>query len=312
MIGYALSPGWSLIIWLGVLGGFGGGTMDAGMNTYLAAEYKESEMQWLHASFGLGATLSPLIMTFSLVQFISWRPGYILVGAVTALMTVAFWATYSTWKAPKKMTEAISQEAGLMDYKTSLWDSLRQPLTWLGILLFLLYTGAEFTMGSWTYTIFTEGRGVSPQIAGLFAGGFWGIFTIGRALGGLYAHRFRLNTLLISAISLALAGSILFWWNPLPLVGVAGVFVLGFGLAPIFAGLISSTSQRVGAHHAANTIGFQMAAASLGGTLLPAFGGYMAQRISLETIPAMLVFTILAMLLLYLFSTHFKSVAETL
>ena len=68
----------------------------------------------------------------------------------------------------------------------------------------------------------------------------------------------------------------------------------------------------MGAHHAANTIGFQMAAASLGGTLLPAFGGYMAQRISLETIPAMLVFTILAMLLLYLFSTHFKSVAETL
>jgi len=48
------------------------------------------------------------------------------------------------------------------------------------------------------------------------------------------------------------------------------------------------------------------------GLFLPAFGGYMAQRISLETIPAMLVFTILAMLLLYLFSTRFKSTAETL
>jgi len=50
---------------------------------------------------------------------------------------------------------------------------------------------------------------------------------------------------MISAISLALFSSILFWWNPLPLVGVLGVFVVGFAMAPMFAGMISSTSQRV-------------------------------------------------------------------
>jgi fucose permease len=312
--GYSLAPAWILIVALGALAGFGSGMLDSGLNTYLASEYMESEMQWLHAFFGMGATLSPIIMTVSLSQFISWRPGYLFFGILMALMTVVFWLTYSSWKLPKKVPgnapaagpESGAEGPGLMDFQTSVWKSLLHPQTWVGILLFLLYTGAELTLGNWTYTLFTEGRGISPQIAGIWAGGFWAIFTVGRILGGLYAHRVRLNTLLLGAMSLALAGSILFWWNPLPMVGVLGVFVVGFAMAPIFPGLVSSTSQRVGEHHAANTIGIQMSAAGLGGALLPALAGFLAQRFSLEAIPVMLVVSLVGLLALYLFSTHLK------
>jgi fucose permease len=311
-VGYTLAPAWWVIVGLGALAGFGGGILDAGLNTYMAAEYKESEMQWLHAFFGLGATLSPIIMTVSLSRFISWRPGYIFLGILMALWTVVFWLTYSAWRAPKKVPETARESGqagpGLMDYQTSVWKSLLHSQTWLGILLFLIYTGAELTLGNWTYTLFTEGRGISPQIAGIFAGGFWAIFTAGRVLGGLYAHRVRLNALMFSAISLSLAGSVLLWWNPLPLVGVLGVFVVGFGMAPIFPGLVSSTSQRVGESHAANTIGIQMSAASVGGALLPALAGFLAQRFSLEAIPVMLVVSLVSLLVLYWLSIRvFKS-----
>jgi fucose permease len=305
--GYPLAPNWNMIVGIGALAGFGGGLMDAGLNTYLAAEYQESEMQWLHASFGIGATLSPIIMTVSLSEFASWRPGYIFVGVLMAIMTVAFWLTYSAWKVPQKAFETAAEQPGLMDYQTSVWASLLRSQTVIGMLLFLLYTGAELILGNWTYTLFTEGRGISPQIAGIWAGGFWGIFTIGRALGGLYAHRVRLNTLLLGAMALALAGSILFWWNPLPLVGVAGVFVAGFGMAPIFAGLISSTRQRVGERHAANTVGIQISAANVGGTLLPALAGFLAQRYSLEAVPVMLAASLLGLLALYGLSMRMKA-----
>jgi fucose permease len=162
------------------------------------------------------------------------------------------------------------------------------------------------TLGNWTYTLFTEGRGIDPQIAGVWAGGFWATFTIGRILGGFFAHRLRITTLMIGAISLALGGSILFWWNPLPLVGVIGVFIVGFAMAPMFAGLISSTSQRVGEQHTANTIGIQISAAGLGGAILPALAGYLAERFSLEAIPIMLSFSLLGMLTLYWLSTRVK------
>lgn len=310
LFGYPLAPAWSVIVGIGALGGFGSGAIDAGLNTYLAAEYKESEMQWLHAFFGVGATFSPIIMTASLSHFFSWRPGYIFVGIVMILMGGAFWFTYSSWKSPKQNSETVAGNGesgpGLMDYQTSIWETLRHPLTWVGILLFLLYTGGELTLGNWTYTLFTEGRGIDPQIAGIWAGGFWATFTMGRVLGGFFAHRVRITTLMVSAMCLALVGSLLLWWNPLPLVGVIGVFVVGFAMAPMFAGLISSTSQRVGAQHAANTIGIQISAAGLGGALLPALAGYLAARFSLEAIPVMLSVSLLGMLILFVLSGRIK------
>jgi fucose permease len=302
-LGYPLASAWGLVMAIGALSGFGGGILDTGLNTYMAAEYKESEMQWMHAFFGVGATLSPLIMTASLSVFSSWRPGYVLVAILMLLMGGVIWLTYPAWKAPRQIGETAPRGGeggpGLMDYQTSVWQSLLRPQTWLGILLFLLNNGAALTLGNWTYTLFTEGRGISPTIAGIWAGGFWATFTLGRILGGLYAHRVQLNTLMYSAMGLALAGAVLFWWNPLPLVGVAGVFIVGFALAPIAPGLVSSTSRRVGERHAANAIGIQMSASGIGGALLPALTGFLAQRASLEAIPVMLIACLVGLLALF-------------
>lgn len=313
-IGYTIAPAWIVIVLLGAVGGFGSGVMDAGLNTYLAAEYNEGQMQWLHASFGAGATLSPLIMTASLTLFASWRPAYLFAGVLMICMAICFVVTLPAWKRPRQASSAAGHdeaELGLMDYHTSLRETLLRAVTWVGILLFLLYTGAELTLGNWTYTLFTEGRGISPQIAGLWAGGFWATFTFGRILGGLYAHRVRLNTMMSAAMGLSLVGAVLFWWNPVALVGVAGVFIVGFAMAPIFAGLVSSTSQRVGPRHAANTIGIQMSAAGIGGALLPSLAGFLAQRVSLEAIPVMLAVSLLALLILYLLATHVRAQVDT-
>ena len=309
-IGYTLAPSWTIIVVIGTLSGFGSGVIDAGLNTYLAAEYDEGQMQWLHASFGIGATLSPLIMTASLAIFASWRPAYIFAGTLMVILAFCFFITLPAWKRPKKLSTGVEEsegtEFGLMDYHTSLWQTLLRVITWVSILMFLLYTGAELTLGNWTYTLFTEGRGVSPQLAGLWAGGFWATFTIGRVLAGLFTHRIRLKIMLYAAMLLALVGSFLFWWNPISLVGVGGVFIVGFAMAPIFPGLVSSTSQRVGRHHAGNTIGIQISAAGLGGALLPSLAGFLAERISLETIPVMLFVSLLGLLALYMFETRLK------
>ena len=307
-IGYPLAPSWAVMIAIGFATGLGLGMMDAGLNTYLAAEYHEGQMQWLHASFGAGATLSPLIMSASLSLFASWKPAYLFVGALMGVLAVCFLLTLPAWKRSKPVSSRAAErkdpERGLMDYHTPLWETLIRAGTWICILLFLLYTGAELTLGNWTYTLLTESRGVSPQLAGLWAGGFWAIFTIGRVLAGLNAHRIRLNKLLPWAMILALVGAVLFWWNTIALVGIAGVLLVGFAMAPIFPGLVSSTSQRVGKRHAGNTIGIQMSAANLGGALLPSLAGYLAQHISLETIPVMLFVSLLGLLMLYLLSTR--------
>ena len=303
LLGYTLAPYWWVMVALAVVGGLGAGAIDAGINTYIAANFGERLMQWLHASFGVGITMGPIIMTAGLNIFGAWRWGYVVVGSAQLLLALSFLLTMAMWQQggdqPKHEEERL-----LTDYKTSMRETLRQPTVWASMLMFLVYTGSELTLGAWAYTLLTEGRGIAPAAAGLWAGSYWATFTIGRVLAGLYARRISLNRLLTAAIVLALLGALLLWWNPAPAVSLLGVAITGFAVAPIFPGLVSGTSERVGARHAANTIGMQIGMAGLGGALIPAMAGVLAQRISLEVIPVYLAVLFALLLGLYLFSTR--------
>jgi fucose permease len=92
----------------------------------------------------------------------------------------------------------------------------------------------------------------------------------------------------------------LLWWNPFPQASIIAVSTIGFALAPIFPGLVSGTRARVGEQHAANTIGMQIAAAGLGGAVVPSLAGVLAQNLSLEAIPVYLVGVFGVLITIYL------------
>ena len=296
---YTLAPYWWIMVSLGVAVGLGAGAIDAGLNTYVAAHFGEGLMQWLHASYGLGVTLGPVIMTVGLNFFNSWRLGYRLVGAAQLLLAAGFFLTLRMWQngAP---APALEQDRPLTDYHTPFRDTLRQPLVWVNLLLFFLYTGAEVSFGSWTYSLLTLSRNVPIQVAGLWAGSYWATFTLGRILAGLLNRRLGNKKLLNAGFLAALGGSILLWWNPFPQASILAVSIIGFALAPIFPGLVSGTGARVGRQHAANTIGMQIGAAGFGGAVVPGLAGVLAQRTSLESIPVYLVCVFIVLFGLYL------------
>ena len=48
LIGYTLVPAWWMMVSLGLIAGLGAGAIDAGLNTYVASNFGEGLMQWLH------------------------------------------------------------------------------------------------------------------------------------------------------------------------------------------------------------------------------------------------------------------------
>ena len=74
--------------------------------------------------------------------------------------------------------------------------TLRLPMVWLSVLLFLLYTGVESTAGQWTYTWFTESRAASAYLAGTMTSVFWAMLTVGRVVFGAGAARIGVERLL--------------------------------------------------------------------------------------------------------------------
>jgi fucose permease len=288
LIGYTLVPQWWMMVLLGVFAGLGAGAIDAGLNTYVASHFGEGLMQWLHASWGVGITIGPILMTLGLTAFNSWRFGYQVVGGFQIALAAGFVLTLSLWSR-NQVTAGSESEKKLTDYKTPMGETLRQPEVWLSMLLFFFYVGGETSLGTWTYTLLTESRGVDTTLAGFFAGSYWFTFTIGRIAAGMVARRVGVNRLVMGGLVGALLGAILLIWNPSEIANVVAVAMIGLSIAPIFPAMMSGTRLRVGDHFAANTIGMQMAATGFGMAVIPSLMGVMAQRISLEVIPVCLL-----------------------
>lgn len=294
LVGMTLVPAWWMVVLLSVLGGLGSGAIDAGLNTYVAAHYGEGSMQWLHASYGVGVTLGPIIMTIGLTALNSWRVGYRVASGFQVALMICILLTLPIWKQ-KDTLQGRDEPKRLTDYKTPMKDTLVQPQVWLSAAMFFLYVGAEISLGTWTYSLLVESRGIDPSVAGFWTGSYWGTFTIGRILAGLFAKRVGISHLVYGGLAGAIVGALLLLWNPFNAASVVAVALIGFFIAPIFPALISGTSERVGAHFAANTIGMQMTASGLGTAVIPGLLGVLARQFSLEIIPICLALVFLGL-----------------
>lgn len=291
-IGYALAPRWSFVLVAAVPAGLGAGAIDAGINAYAAARFPPGRVAWLHASWGLGATLGPLLMTGVLACGWSWRWGYGVLAFVLTGLGLGFQQTRVLWGAGG----GIGEEAGSA---ATIGESLREPFLRANVALFFVYTGVEAMAGQWAYSLFTEGRGFSPEWAGVSVGAYWGSLTLGRIVSGALAHHVPPALLLRGSVALMPLFAFLIFATRGPWSGFSALALLGFTGGPVFPLLIAGTPGRVGAAHSPNAVGVQIAAACLGSAVLPAAAGVLARAHGIEAISVSLVATALVAFVLH-------------
>ena len=313
LLGYTQVPEWWMMISLGFLSGLGAGGIDSNLNAYVAGHYGAGLMQWLHASYGIGVTVGPLLMTYFLTNTGKWRLGYMVVGGFQLLLALVFILTLSLWpKTSRGSKHATAEQTKLEATRPGLLQTLKKGSTWIGLLQFFIYTGCEVTLGIWAFSLLTEGRGVAPGLAGLIAGSFWGFFAIGRILGGLLAYKMNMSKLVMAALLMALTGAVLLAWNQSSTLSLIAVSLIGFSYAPIFPGLVTATEARVGKAHLNNAVGMQIAAAGLGGTGIASVVGVLARHFGLNIVPFILVGLIAFLILIVLTANRLRAQAEHL
>ncbi|NJL06547.1 MAG: MFS transporter [Chloroflexaceae bacterium] len=280
LIGYATVPmGWLLFITSYFLG-MGGGAIDVGLNIYAAAHFSPRHVNWLHACYGVGAMLGPLIVTAVLSAGLVWRWAYLLTAGLLALMSLAFWFSRHLWDQP---TAPAPDAPASLPSPPTVGTSLRRPLVWFSIALFFIYTGLEITAGQWSYTLLTEGRGMDPTQAGVWIGLYWGSLTVGRIVFGIISERVAPDAILRLCTLGLLASTLLIWQSEITLLNSIGLALTGFLLAPIFPLMIARTPARIGAA-APYVISFQVAAASIGAGTIPAATGWLVEQLGLEAV----------------------------
>lgn len=297
--GYGLAPIWAVFAVCSVLHGIGSGAIDAGLNHYAASHFSARHMNWLHACYGVGATLGPLIMTAFIAHHRSWRAGYFAVGLILLSLAVLFAVTRRKWNGTDHATTATGEPARASIPAASMTETLRLPAAWLQIALFFVYTGLEVTAGQWSFTILAESRHFPKETAGICTAIYFGSLAGGRFLLGFIADRLGTDRLLRLSTVAGVAGTALFALDFTPLVSAAALALTGFGLAAIYPGLMAGTPARLGRRHSAHAVGFQVSGAMAGATILPGLSGLLAQRVGLEAVSAAAVGMAVAVLILH-------------
>jgi fucose permease len=292
-LGYAAAPVWGMIVVFGLVTTIGTASINPGINTYFATHESAGRMNWLHACFGLGATVGPSTMTLILNAGLSWRWAYVVVGIINGLLGLCFALTLRRWPGPQtgqRAAERASRQSGKRTWAL--------PAVWLSAALFFVFTGMEGASGQWPYTLFTEGRGVEPSIAGAWISVYWASMTVGRLFFGLVVDKVQTSLLIRTCMGAVVVGAALMWASPVPGLGFAGLALTGFCLAPLFPVLTSNTPQRLGTEHAADAIGYQITAVRLGLALIPALGGVLAENLGVGSIGLFLLAISVVMFLL--------------
>ncbi|OMF31006.1 sugar MFS transporter [Paenibacillus sp. FSL H8-0259] len=302
LLGFSYS---SSVIWLAVLAlplGLGAGSIDTGLNNYVATHYKAHHMSWLHCFWGIGAMLGPIIMSRYIAGGDSWRTGYFTVSMIQFALVVLLFISLPLWKRAGKsgspQAENVRNEPEtVMAAEAASGNVLRIKGVKLAMITFLFYCGVEATVGLWGSSYLVNVKGVSAATAAGWVSLYYGGITAGRLLTGFITFRFSNKELIRGGLVISMLGALVLAL-PLPAVFSLVAFILiGLGSAPIFPCMLHETPARFGQANSQKIMGYQMALAYTGGAFLPPLLGWVAARSSFMILPLVMIGYIIVMIL---------------
>ncbi len=271
-----LQPPFLLVLVVLLLLGLGVAVIDAGLNSYIAGLPNNTALlNYLHAFYGLGALIGPLVASGVLALGLTWNSVYAVWGVISLIVLagVMGWFPAQAGGTQKTHPEGAAWRA-----------TLRLRVVVLGAAFLLVYVGAEVSLGSWSYSLLTEDRREAALLAGWTVSGYWLGLTLGRLLLGRLAARIGNQRLIEGCLAGVVIGLAVVWLIPGGLGAAVGLCFTGFSLGPIFPTTIALMSDRVPSRLLPSAVGFLASAAGIGVAIFPWIAGNLAQRIGLWTL----------------------------
>lgn len=272
---------WKLILY-SVPYGLGAGGIDAILNNYVALHYKAQHLSWLHCMWGVGASISPFIMSYSLVSLDNWSYGYLIVAAIQAVLAALIFISLPIWKKCAQSNEDAVEE-------TQKALTFREVFAIKGALpcffTFFCYCALELTTSLWASSYLVELWAFTPEAAASFGSMFYIGVTLGRLANGFLAMKLNDHFLIRMGIGLIAVGIVLLFVPLHCTFALVGFVVIGLGCAPIYPCIIHMTPAVFGKDKSQAMIGVQMAFAYIGFLLMPPLFGVIADYISISLLP---------------------------
>ncbi len=279
--GFAVSDSfWELILY-SVPYGLGAGGVDAILNNYVALHYKAQHMSWLHCMWGVGASISPFIMSYALTSIGKWSAGYFIVSVIQLVLFAVVLASLPLWKKGTQKEDHPQEQPRSLTFREVF--SIKGAVACF--FTFFCYCALELTTSLWASSYLVEIWAFTPEAAASFGSMFYIGVTLGRFANGFLAMKLNDHFLIRMGIGLIIVGIALLFVPLHSIFALAGFIVIGLGCAPIYPCIIHMTPSVFGKDKSQAMIGVQMAFAYIGFLLMPPLFGVIADYISISLLP---------------------------
>ena len=285
LLGTSFAPNLWVMMFFSVVMGYGAGAIDTGLNNYVSLHYKASHMNWLHCFWGVGVTVSPIIMSaFLSGETGSWRTGYRIIAAIQFCIALIAAISLPHWKD----SESGGATAGDENEKNKKANIFAVKGVLTSTLSLGLYCGMEFLIGTWGASYLVNTFALSPDSAAKWISLYYGGIMLGRLVSGFVSMKTSDNTLIRAGIVISFAGMFLLTL-PIGTPAFFGLLLIGFGFGPIFPSVLHSVPGRFGNELSADITGFHMGGAYALGFLIQVSFGYIASATTFYITPFVLL-----------------------
>lgn len=289
LFGISFAPNIFVMIIFAVILGYGAGAIDTGLNNFVSLHYKAQHMNWLHCFWGVGVTVSPIIMSFFLRGESSWRGGYRAVGGIQFAIFLITLISMPLWKkAENGKAEEVSSDETKEKKDKSVFELFKTKGLIPSILSLGFYFGMENLLGTWGASYLVHVFSLDASLAARWVSLYFGGIMLGRLAAGFAAMKLSDNALVKCGICISAVGMMILLL-PIGKAAITGLLLIGFGFGPIFPSVLHNVPERFGKEYSADFTGFHMFGSYGIGFFLQLVFGYTATYTTFKITPFVLL-----------------------
>ena len=302
LIGFSLSKSYAMLFLFVVPYGLGAGSVDSALNNYVAKHYSSSVMNFLHCFYGVGAMISPYIMSLALTKA-HWNEGYRWTAYIQSGILLICLLSAPLWKKNAEAEDDSEKNAA------GIRDALKIKGVIPTLIAFYAYCSGEATCFLWTSSYFTGTKTISAQTAAAFGSLIFGGLMLGRLISAFISNKLGDKLLIRLGVAIEAVGILLIF---LPfesyIPAAVGFVITGIGMGPVYPAIQHMAPDNFGKRNSAAVIGLQMASAYIGSTFMPMVFGHLQQAVGIGIMPVYL--TIFAVLNIGMLEFAYKRIEK--
>lgn len=277
--------GWAFFL-IAIPLGLGAGAIDTALNNYVALHYKAIHMNWLHAFWGIGASIGPLIIGAFIDannQSRGWNYGVLTIACIQLGISILLFATLPLWNKvmEKNKKDETEKEKKEEEEEETIKRStiLKDSIFYLTVIGFFCYCALESSTGLWVGSFFNKNMGSTTDEAAMLTSTFYIGITVGRLICGPLSLKMNEKQMIRMGESIILLGIVLTLIQVNKYIPMVGFVIVGLGCAPIYPAIIRSTPYRFSKAGSQSAMGLEMASAYVGNLSMPPLIGLIARSI---------------------------------